>query len=44
MLLPGIHWQWLRVCLIWVLFMWLLFYVLKQKLIEGDNITIGEEE
>tara|TARA_B100000405_G_scaffold262996_1_gene199126 strand:+ start:5591 stop:5725 length:135 start_codon:yes stop_codon:yes gene_type:complete len=44
MLLPGIHWHWLRVCLIWALFMWLLYYVLMKKLIEEDNITIGEEE
>tara|TARA_B100000965_G_scaffold267924_1_gene226499 strand:- start:493 stop:627 length:135 start_codon:yes stop_codon:yes gene_type:complete len=44
MLLPGIHWQWLQVCFVWALFMWLLFYILKQTMSEGDAVPIGEEE
>ena len=44
MLLPGIHWQWLQYCSVWVLFLWILFYILKQTVLEVKAVTIGEEE
>ena len=34
MLLPGIHWQWLQYCSVWALFLWILFYILKQTVLE----------
>jgi hypothetical protein len=43
-LLPGIHWQWLQYCSVWALFLWILFYILKQTVLEVKAVTIGEEE
>jgi len=36
MLLPGIHWEWLRVCFVWALFIFLVFYILKQIMVEEE--------
>jgi len=36
MLLPGIHWQWLEVCCLWAVLIWIVSYIIKKLFIDEN--------
>ena len=38
MLLPGIHWEWLRFCFAWSLFIFVVSYFIKKIFFDGEAV------